>query len=100
MLKWLIIAVAGYLLFRMLTNDQKRKSQDGDKEKERMYAAGEMVKDPVCGAYVESDGGISVRDGETVHRFCSYECRDKFLEQLKGGGREIPATAQKEKEPE
>ncbi|MFV0421574.1 transcriptional regulator [Oleidesulfovibrio sp.] len=93
MLKWLIIIVAGYLLFRMLTNDQKRKSKDGEKEKERMYAAGEMVKDPICGAYVEKDGGISVRDGETIHRFCSYDCRDKFLEQLQGGGREIPEAA-------
>ena len=31
-----------------------------------------------------------VRDGEKVHRFCSYECRDKFLQRLEEGGRELP----------
>ena len=50
----------------------------------------EMVKDPECGAYVAVDGSISVRDGEKVHRFCSYECRDKFLQRLEEGGRELP----------
>ena len=45
-------------------------------------AAGEMVKDPICGTYVERDGNIRVKEGEKVHIFCSYECRDKYLKQL------------------
>lgn len=57
---------------------------------ERKVAAGEMVKDPECGTYVSVDGNISVRDGDKVYRFCSYDCRDKFLQRLEEGGRELP----------
>ena len=52
------------------------------KEKEHLIATGEMVKDPVCGAYIDSDSNITVRDGKTVHRFCSYDCRDEFLKRI------------------
>ena len=94
MIKWLILAVAIYLLYRMFANDQlKKKKQDKEEdaaEMERKVAAGEMVKDPECGAYVSVDDSITVRDGEQVYRFCSYECRDKFLKRLQEGGRQLP----------
>lgn len=83
MLKFLVIAVAAYVLYRLFTNDRKKKATNDAKEKERLLANGEMVKDPVCGAYIDADSTISVRDGEKVHKFCSYDCRDKFL-RLKG----------------
>jgi len=44
-----------------------------------------MIKDPVCGTYVRKDGDIRVRQGEAVHVFCSYECRDKFIKSLEAG---------------
>ncbi len=90
MWKWLVIIGAGYLLFRLLMNDQKRKTQTSDTEQKRKFAAGEMAKDPVCGTYIEKDSSISVRDGDTLHRFCSYDCRDAFLKQLQDAGRQIP----------
>ncbi len=49
---------------------------------QKRATAGEMAKDPICGTYVEADGNIRVKEGETVHIFCSYECRDKYLKQL------------------
>lgn len=96
LIKLLIFAVCGWALFKMFTNDSKKKSQKKEKVVERKVATGEMVKDPVCGAYVSLDQEIRVRDGETVHRFCSYECRDKFLAQIEKGGREIPEGAKDE----
>ena len=94
MIKWLILAVAIYLLYRMFANDLlKKKKQDKEEdaaEMERKVAAGELVKDPECGAYVSVDDSITVRDGEQVNRFCSYECRDKFLKRLQEGGRQLP----------
>ncbi len=94
MIKWLILAVAIYLLYRMFANDLlKKKKQDKEEdaaEMERKVAAGEMVKDPECGVYVSVDDSITVRDGEQVYRFCSYECRDKFLKSLQEGGRQLP----------
>jgi hypothetical protein len=88
MWKWIIFALAAYALYRLLTNDWKksRKSKEDEKARnEQMVASGEMVKDPECGAYIAADSGISVRDGETVHRFCSYDCRDAFVRRIQAG---------------
>ena len=94
MWKWLVLGLAVYVLYRLFANDflkkKKENAEDQAAEVERKVAAGEMVKDPECGTYVSVDGNISVRDGDKVYRFCSYECRDKFLERLQEGGRELP----------
>ena len=98
MLKWLLLIAAGYFLYRLVTNEARKKSKDDKKQKEEMVATGEMVRDPVCGAYIDANGGVTVRDGEKTYRFCSYECRDTFLKQLESGGREIPAREEKDAE--
>ena len=94
MIKLLLIGVAVYVLFRLFKNDflhkQKKDEAEEKSSLDAKIAAGEMVKDPECVTYVSVDSGISVRDGETVHHFCSYECREKFLNRLKEGGRQIP----------
>ena len=82
MWKWLILILVGYALYRMFMNDRKKSGEDTKKEKEHLIATGEMVKDPVCGAYIDSDSNITVQDGKTVHRFCSYDCRDEFLKRI------------------
>ncbi len=94
MWKWLILLIAVYALYRLFANDLLKKKKETAQEEavdlERRVAAGEMVKDPECGAYVVKAEAISVRDGDKVYSFCSYECRDKFLQRLKDGGRELP----------
>ena len=94
MWKWLILIAAAYALYRLFANDflKKKKADQAEEaaDLERQVAAGEMVRDPECGTYVAVDSAISVRDGETVHYFCSYECRDKFLKRLEEGGRVLP----------
>lgn len=92
MWKFIIIAVAGFILYKMFINDTKKKAKQSKKETERLKATGELVRDPACGAFVSLDSDIRVREGDTVHRFCSYECRDKYLRQL---GMEPPAESKK-----
>ena len=85
MWKWLIFALAAYALYRLFTNDwkMKRESKEDEKAKnERMVASGDMVKDPECGAYIAADSHITVRSGETIYRFCSYDCRDAFVRRI------------------
>lgn len=90
MWKFIILAVAGFVLYKMFINDAKKKTKQSKQETERLKATGELVRDPACGTYVSLDSDIRVREGDTVHRFCSYECRDSYLKQL---GMEPPADA-------
>ena len=83
MWKFVIFAAVGYFLYRMFVNDKKRKADTEAKEKETRVASGDLVKDPICGTYIDCESNITVREGETVHRFCSYECRDQFLNSKK-----------------
>ena len=85
LMKLLIAGVAILFLVKMFKGDAKKKEKRSAKEQKNLIASGEMVKDPICGTYVEKDSEIRVRDGEGVHCFCSYECRDKFIKQLQAG---------------
>ncbi|EPR42289.1 YHS domain-containing protein [Desulfovibrio sp. X2] len=82
MIKLLLFVACGYVLYRLFMGDKKKKEMTQKKNVEKMVATGQMVKDPVCGTYVPQDSDIRVRDGEKIHNFCSYECRDTFLKQL------------------
>ena len=85
MIRWLIIGLVAFLLYKLFTGDKKVKEAKTKQQEEKLVASGEMVKDPVCGAFVERDGPIRIRSGEAVHSFCSYECRDKYLKQIEAG---------------
>ena len=41
-----------------------------------------MVKDPVCGMYMDSRLAIRLEKGNETIYFCSEECRKKFLDKL------------------
>ena len=38
-----------------------------------------LVRDPVCGMHVAEELSIPLREGEEILRFCSTECRDKYV---------------------
>jgi len=82
MLKILIVVVVGFILYKLLTNDQKKKKEKVVKEQEKMAANGVMVKDPICGTYVDKDSDIRVKKDNDVLCFCSYDCRDKYLKRI------------------
>ncbi|MDD4730551.1 MAG: transcriptional regulator [Desulfovibrio sp.] len=84
MTRFLFIAIAIGIIYLLLKGDKKKKVERQRKEEERLKASGDLVQDPVCGAYVDRNGQIRVRQGDEVHHFCSYECRDKFLKRLEG----------------
>jgi len=82
MIKLLIFVAAIFILWKLLTGDKKKKEVEQRKDQENKAASGQMIRDPICGTYVPVDGDIRVREGDKVHCFCSYECRDKYIKQL------------------
>lgn len=94
MWKFIFLIAAIWIVWKLFANDfRKRKTvaeKEAKEEQDRRVAAGEMVRDPECGVYVAIDDSISVKDGQKIYYFCSYECRDKFLKKLETGGRVLP----------
>lgn len=37
-----------------------------------------LVRDPVCGTFVEPARAVEARVGSTVHYFCSESCRSQY----------------------
>ncbi len=82
MLKFIVIGLALFIVYKLFMGDKRKREMEQDKTTEKKVASGELVKDPVCGTYVNKGGDIRVKNGEKIHVFCSYDCRDKFLKQL------------------
>ena len=80
-MKFIILIIAAGLLYMLFKGDQKKRQVDTAEDQEKLKETGELVKDPMCGTYCRADSDIRVREGDKIHVFCSYECRDKFLEQ-------------------
>lgn len=83
MLKFVVLAVACFILYKLITNDKKKKVEVKQNKDEELAKEGVLVKDPVCGTYVSKDSDIRIKEGEQVKCFCSYECRDKYLKMIK-----------------
>jgi hypothetical protein len=82
MLKFVIFAVVCFILYKLVTNEKKKKVAVKNKQEEKLAQEGVLVKDPVCGTYVSKDSDIRIKEGEEVRCFCSYECRDKYLKMI------------------
>lgn len=92
MFRWLFLGVTGFIVYKLVSNELRKRAESGKAEssKKQETASKNMVKDATCGAYIEPSSSVSVKDGDSIHYFCSYECRDAFLEKLRGEGRRIP----------
>ncbi|MBE1425266.1 YHS domain-containing protein [Desulfomicrobium macestii] len=82
MLKFVILAAVCFILYKLVTNDKKKKVEVKNKQEEKLAKEGVLVKDPICGTYVSKDSDIRIKEGEEVRCFCSYECRDKYLKMI------------------
>lgn len=41
----------------------------------------EMVEDPVCGKFIEKHHGYQLSRGTETFYFCSWDCREKFIQE-------------------
>jgi len=51
-----------------------------------------MVKDPVCGMYMDSRLALRLEHQSEAIFFCSEECRKEFLNKSAGGGMDSAAA--------
>jgi len=82
MLKFVIFGIACFVIYKLLTNDRKKKVEVKQNHDEKLAKEGVLVKDPVCGTFVSKDSDIRIKEGDQVRCFCSYECRDKYLKMI------------------
>jgi YHS domain-containing protein len=73
LVKRLLAAVFGGPKPKMPGNDKSRPAQ-------------KMVKDPVCGMYMDSRLAVRMENRNDIVYFCSEECRKKYLEGSSGAG--------------
>lgn len=85
MYRWLLVVLAGYIIYRMFKNDIKAKVEERKRDDARRGESGEMIRDPICGTFVEAGDAVTVRDGDNIYYFCGYDCRDAFLKRLQNG---------------
>ena len=85
MYRWLLVALAGYIIYRMFKNDFKAKADKRGAGEAARRDSGDMARDPVCGTFVDMAESITVRNGEKVYYFCGYDCRDEFLQRMRDG---------------
>jgi YHS domain-containing protein len=78
MLRWIIIIIVLYLVYRFVSRSVRSKMPPGKKAPAEIQD--EMVQDPVCKTYVPRRLALegSRPDGQKVF-FCSPECRSAYL---------------------
>ena len=78
LLRWLIIGILVYFLFRVLFKGKllgifRKKRESGSPSHLE-----EMKKDPVCGTYVPESQAIKMNWNQKTIYFCSKKCQDEF----------------------
>ena len=80
MLRLLIYIVLGIVLYRAVRSlfGQSRKDNRtvGDSS---VHVDDVMIQDPVCGVYFPQSSAVVLNTDGEVLRFCSTECRDRYL---------------------
>lgn len=51
----------------------------GEAQPRRARAGGALVRDPVCGTYLDPTRAFHTRAGGTTHYFCSRKCQQSFV---------------------
>lgn len=82
MIKYVVLVAVCYILYRLFMNDRNKKAEKEQNVQEKQVEAGELVRDPTCGTYVEKENSISVRNGEHVEHFCSTDCREQYIKRI------------------
>ena len=80
MLRMLLLALAAWSLLRFFIRlfRPRRPRQQSEPADGKAHAVGVLVKDPVCGTYIERESALIDHNLQGVKQyFCSEDCRRK-----------------------
>ena len=83
-LQLILFAFLIYFLRRLIAVFAKP-SNKASKSNNVAPASGQMVKDPVCGMYMDPRLAIKLEQRNEVVHFCSEECKNKYINNPSGG---------------
>lgn len=80
--------VAGFIMTRKMKEVQENAELEAANRRlleQRLKQLAEMqetqmVKDDFCGKMVDKNKAYIIRDGDNSHYFCSWDCRQKYIE--------------------
>ena len=75
MLKFVVLGLCLFAAIMLFKNKGSKK------EEVKAIDTTDMVKDPICGTYVDETTKHKVKYYDKVYCFCSQECLDKFKEE-------------------
>ncbi|MDR1397313.1 MAG: hypothetical protein LBJ14_06240 [Desulfarculales bacterium] len=83
-----LVALIIWLLYRLIVTwlRNRSKSAAGAEEAKSSAPEGlhEMVQDNICKVYLPRNQALMLKHGGREHFFCSVECKNKFLEMVRG----------------
>lgn len=80
LIKFIIIAIAIYLLIKLLKpGSPKRETRAGYSRCQKPAAGEDLVEDPVCHTYIPVSSALKLHvEGRTLY-FCSQKCLDAYV---------------------
>ena len=76
---WLLLVSWSVWLVRRLLGSTAVSPEHAVKGTASSRAARRLVRDPVCGMYVDETLSIPMREGDALLHFCSIACRDAHV---------------------
>lgn len=79
---WLLLVSWSVWLVRRLlasTAASPQRAAEGTASSQAPKSARRLVRDPVCGMYVDETLSIPMREGDELLHFCSIACRDAYV---------------------
>lgn len=64
-------------------NDISRGNKEVNEEEIQKYEEIEMVMDSCCNMYIAKNKAYQLATDNNIHYFCSWDCRQKFIEDNK-----------------
>ncbi len=75
----ILLVVLILVLLRYFMVALKGSSKKAGSKGNSARSANQMVKDPVCGMYMDSRLAVRLEESEKAFYFCSEECKKKYI---------------------